>query len=116
MLTMKWHQSIRNVLALAAFAWMLTAPFTRAEDKSPNASTGRFVAYEADPHWPQRPSHDKWGHIPGIAVDKNDQTLFADANPGFMVLDFMTDESVLLRVVEAGRGVVFSHWLRPPPS
>ncbi|MFV2007734.1 MAG: metallophosphoesterase [Longimicrobiales bacterium] len=49
-------------------------------------------------------------------VDKNDQTLFADARPGFMVLDFMTDDSVLLRVVQPGRGVVFSRWLRPPPS
>lgn len=49
-------------------------------------------------------------------VDKNDQTLFADARPGFMVIDFMTDDSVLLRVVEPGRAVVFSHWLRPPPS
>lgn len=49
-------------------------------------------------------------------VDHNGQTLFADARPGFMVLDFMTDDSVLLRVVEPGRAVVFSHWLRPPPS
>jgi len=45
-------------------------------------------------------------------VDKGDLTLFADANPGFMVLDFLTDDSVLLRVVEPGRGVVFSRWLR----
>ena len=49
-------------------------------------------------------------------VDHDGHTLFADARPGFMVLDFMTDDTVLLRVVEPGLGVVFSHWLRPPSS
>lgn len=46
-------------------------------------------------------------------VGHNENTLFAHAHSGFMVLDLLQDRRVLLRVVEPGkREVVFVRWLR----
>jgi len=49
------------------------------------------------------------------SVTDGDDTLFAHEHTGFMVVDFMDDGSVLLRVVEPGGSnqVVYSQWLRP---
>jgi hypothetical protein len=40
------------------------------------------TAYEVDPAWPTRPKHVAWGHMPGVAVDANDNVwLFTRAQP-----------------------------------
>ena len=39
----------------------------------PYPRTSLSTWYEVDPAWPQRPSEMKWGHVPGIAVDRRDQ-------------------------------------------
>lgn len=45
-------------------------------------------------------------------VRSGDNTLFAHQHTGFMVIDFLNDGKVLLRVVEPeGRGVLFHRWL-----
>ena len=47
------------------------------------------------------------------AVGHNERTLFAHARPGFMALDVLTRDRVLLRVIEPGdNGVVYWRWLR----
>lgn len=46
-------------------------------------------------------------------VTNGDNTLFAHAHTGFMVVDFLKNDAVLLRVVEPGnKEVLFHHWLR----
>lgn len=46
-------------------------------------------------------------------VGDGDNTLFAHQNAGFMVVDFLENGKVLLRVVEpADKEVVFHHWLK----
>ena len=48
----------------------------------------------------------------GSALSHGGKTLFAHLHPGFMVVDFMKDREVLLRVVETGEEeVVFLQWL-----
>ena len=45
-------------------------------------------------------------------VMSGENTLFAHQHSGFMVMDFLTDGDVLLRVVEPeGKGVLFHRWL-----
>lgn len=45
-------------------------------------------------------------------VMSGDNTLFAHQHTGFMAIDFLDDEKVLLRVVEPeGKGVLFHRWL-----
>lgn len=52
------------------------------------------------------------GSAPKIAtVGVGEDTLFAHAAAGFMAIDVLDDGRIALRVVEPGRGVVFSHWL-----
>ncbi|MCG9130747.1 hypothetical protein J5I95_03600 [Candidatus Poribacteria bacterium] len=47
------------------------------------------------------------------AVGKGNNTLFAHEHTGFMVIDFLENGKVLLRVVEpADKEVVFHHWLK----
>ncbi len=47
------------------------------------------------------------------AVTDGTNTLFAHAHPGFMTLDFLTDGTVLLRVVvPAEKSVEFHYWLK----
>ncbi|MDE0637083.1 MAG: metallophosphoesterase [Candidatus Poribacteria bacterium] len=46
-------------------------------------------------------------------VSHGDNTLFAHQHTGFMVVDFLTNGKVLLRVVEpGGKEVLFHHWLK----
>lgn len=46
------------------------------------------VTYEVDAKWPQKPSHVKWGHVPGIAVDRKDQVwVFTRAEPPVQVYE-----------------------------
>lgn len=46
-------------------------------------------------------------------VGHGDNTLFAHAHSGFMAIDFMKDDRVLLRVVEPGeKEVVFQKWIK----
>ena len=46
-------------------------------------------------------------------VTNGDNTLFAHQHTGFMSIDFLMDERILLRVVEPiGEKVVFHHWLK----
>ena len=45
-------------------------------------------------------------------VMSGENTLFAHQHTGFMAIDFLDDEKVLLRVVEPeGNGVLFHRWL-----
>lgn len=47
-------------------------------------------------------------------VTDGDNTLFAHEHTGFMVVDFLENTNVLLRVVEDGKKEVqFHHWLKP---
>ena len=47
------------------------------------------------------------------AVGHTERTLFAHATPGFMALDSLSDDRILLRVIEPGENaVVYWRWLR----
>ena len=47
------------------------------------------------------------------AVGHTERTLFAHATPGFMALDVLSDDRILLRVIEPGENaVVYWRWLR----
>ena len=77
-----------HVLAMVTVAGILIRPTVRAENKVPNPRADGIIAYEVDRHWPQRPSHVAWGHMPGVAVDKKDQVwLFTRAQPPVQVYD-----------------------------
>jgi sugar lactone lactonase YvrE len=44
------------------------------------------VSYEVDPAWPKKPAHVEWGHVPGVAVDAQDNVwIFTRANPPVQV-------------------------------
>lgn len=46
------------------------------------------VGYDVDPKWPQRPDSARWGDMPGVAVDANDNIyVFTRAEPPVQVYD-----------------------------
>lgn len=50
--------------------------------------------YVVDAHWPRKPAQIAWGHVPGIAVDRNDQVyVFNRAKPAVQV--YSTDGKLL---------------------
>src|SRR6516225_1287450 len=61
----------------------------RKKDAGPNyPRVNLATTYEVDPHWPKRPSHFEWGHVPGIAVDRQDRVyLFTRAVPPVQLYD-----------------------------
>jgi len=39
------------------------------------------IGYEVDPRWPQRPETLSWGHMPGVAVDREDNVWLFTRSP-----------------------------------
>ncbi len=58
---------------LACFAW--SANSQEKESKYPRVNLA--IDYTVDVKWPQRPEGMQWGHVPGIAVDANDNVYLA---------------------------------------
>jgi DNA-binding beta-propeller fold protein YncE len=61
----------------------------KKKDAGPNyPRVNLATTYEVDPHWPKRPSHFEWGHVPGIAVDRQDRVyVFTRAVPPVQLYD-----------------------------
>lgn len=84
----------RALAALATFALPATlmALAARSQEKRssppPYPRINRAISYQVDPTWPQRPPDVAWGHVPGIAVDRQDRVwVFTRAEPPVQVYD-----------------------------
>ena len=86
--------SSRAQFLFAAAASLLLAPLCPAQEKkaeaksdSPNYPRVNLSPYyEVDATWPERPANMPWGHVPGIAVDKQDNVyVFTRTNPPVQV-------------------------------
>jgi len=75
-----------SALLLAAVLLALSATGRGQESKYPRVDVA--VGYKVDPAWPRKPKGYTWGHVPGIAVDKNDHVyVFTRATPPVQVYD-----------------------------
>jgi|GEM_PF-138417 len=77
-----------------AFAALCVAPLSiaGAQEEPPKLPNFPRVSlaktYTVDPSWPQRPDEVKWGHVPGVAVDAQDNVyVFTRAVPPVQVYD-----------------------------
>jgi sugar lactone lactonase YvrE len=66
---------------------MSQAPKAVAKSDSPDyPRVNLSPSYEVDPSWPERRADLPWGHVPGIAVDKQDNVfVFTRTNPPVQV-------------------------------
>ncbi len=82
--------SLAPVFLLAGAAALGVAA-ARAQEKGatpPYPRQNAAVTYRVDPAWPKRPADVKWGHVPGIAVDRQDRVyVFTRAEPPVQVYD-----------------------------
>jgi DNA-binding beta-propeller fold protein YncE len=63
--------------SLAALAIAQVDPYPRID---------AAISYEVDPSWPKRPPGVEWGHVPGVAVDRQDNVwVFTRAKPPVQV-------------------------------
>src|SRR5919197_1878160 len=97
----------QSLLTSAATIWFLSVSILRAAEKPSNPDYPRVnvaTSYEVDPSWPRRQPGMPWGHVPGIAVDREDNVwVFTRTNPPVQV--FTADG----RFVRAwGEGIVGS--------
>jgi len=96
-------------LALILPVCCAVAPSAPSQEKEPmyphvNVAT----VWTVDAKWPQRPAAMAWGHVPGIAVDKNDQVyVFTRAEPPVQVYDA---SGKLLR--SWGKGIKSAHHIK----
>jgi DNA-binding beta-propeller fold protein YncE len=76
-------------LALTALAGGLALRALAQEEKAtvpPYPRVSLAVSYQVDPAWPQRPAEAQWGHVPGVAVDAQDQVwVYTRAQPPVQV-------------------------------
>ena len=69
-------------------------------------------SWAVDPAWPKKPADFQWGHVPGIAVDKNDQVyVFTRAQPPVQVY---AADGKFLRAW--GDGIKTAHHLKIDPA
>lgn len=76
-----------GLVVTALLCCLLGSPRSGAEDPVyPKVSVAK--GYRVDKSWPKRPSGMEWDHVPGIAVDKNDQVyVFTRTKPPIQVYD-----------------------------
>jgi len=115
------HRSFRNSLFAGAALGLLLCniPASAAPKDAPEKPKSALpdypqinvsVSYEVDPNWPQpRPENVKWGHVPSISIDKQDNVwIFTRAEPPVQVY---SPEGKLIRTW--GQGTVgIAHGLR----
>src|SRR5262249_18637577 len=58
----------------------------KEEDKTKYPRVDAAIGYKHDPSWPQKPKGYTWGHVPGIAIDRDDNVyVFTRAKPPVQV-------------------------------
>jgi hypothetical protein len=68
------------LVVLPALLW----PASAGEPKYPHVNTTR--TWVVDPKWPEKPAGFTWGHVPGVAVDAEDNVyVFTRADPPVQV-------------------------------
>ncbi len=71
---------------VATPAWTQAPKATAKSDSPDYPRVNLSPSYEVDPTWPQRPPIMAWGHVPGIAVNKQDHVyVFTRTNPPVQV-------------------------------
>jgi DNA-binding beta-propeller fold protein YncE len=69
-------------MAFSAFALVGVRAQEEKAMAPPYPRTNQAVSYQVDPSWPERPGSVKWGHVPGVAVDRHDRVwVFTRAEP-----------------------------------
>jgi DNA-binding beta-propeller fold protein YncE len=70
------------------FSLVTLAATVTAADSPKYPKLNLAATYDVEPSWPQRPAGIEWGHVSGIAVDKQDQVwVFTRATPPVQVYD-----------------------------
>jgi sugar lactone lactonase YvrE len=99
----------RIPIALGFALALLAAPLAHPQEKDPKyPHVNVATVWTVDAKWPQRPADMAWGHVPGIAVDKDDQVyVFTRAEPPVQVYDA---SGKLLRTW--GKGIKSAHHIK----
>lgn len=99
----------RIPIALGFAFVFFAAPLAHPQEKDPKyPHVNVATVWAVDGKWPQRPADMTWGHVPGIAVDKNDEVyVFTRAEPPVQVYDA---SGKLLRTW--GKGIKSAHHIK----
>ncbi len=101
------------LLAVSSCSVWAAAPAPLASAGPPYPRVNMAPWYEVDPLWPQRPADVKWGDIPGVAVDAQDQVwVFTRGQPPVQV--YAADGKFLRSW--GSDTVQLAHFLRFDPS